>query len=177
MARTPSPALAPAGMAPQAERRLSGRGVFLLLAAFFGVVFTVNAVMISLAIDTLPGTVTDSAYRASQRYNQTLAEAGEREARGWKVDAHVAREPSGTTAVTISLRNREGGPLDRVAVTARLMHPAHRNNDRVFDLARTGPGAFAGTTDTVAAGAYDLVIAIDREGETTYRTRNRVMLP
>lgn len=162
---------------PPQGRRLTGRAVFLILAGFFAVIFTVNAVMISLAIDTLPGTVTDSAYRSSQRYNQTLAEARKREARGWTVDAHVARDPSGAAAVTIGLRDRNGAPLDRIAVTARLMHPAHRGNDRTFDLGRTGPGAFAGTTGNVAAGAYDLVIAIDREGETTYRTRNRVMLP
>jgi nitrogen fixation protein FixH len=158
-------------------RRLTGRAVFIILVAFFGIVFTVNAVMISLALDTLPGTVTDSAYRASQRYNQTLAEARERAERGWTVDAHVAREPSGTAAVTMSLRDRSGAPLERVTVTARLLHPAHRSNDRAFDVGRTGPGAFAGTADHVAPGAYDLVIAIEREGETPFRTRNRVILP
>lgn len=176
MARTSNSALASPEAAGQG-RRLTGRAVFAILAAFFGVVFTVNAVMITLAVDTLPGTVTDSAYRSSQRYNQTIAEARERAERGWKVDAHVARDPSGAAAVTMSLRDRNGAPLERIAVTAQLMHPAHRSNDRAFDLGRTGPGAFAGTADNVASGAYDLIIAIEREGETTFRTRNRVMLP
>ncbi len=43
--------------------------VFLGFVAFFGVVVTVNAVMLSLALDTMPGLTTDSSYKASQRFN------------------------------------------------------------------------------------------------------------
>lgn len=158
-------------------RQLTGRAVFLMFLAFFGVIIAVNGIMLTVAIDTLPGTVTDSAYRSSQRFNQSLAEARARDGRGWRVDANVAREASGTAAVTISLRDADGAPIDRIAVTARLLHPATRTNDRAFDIGRTGPGTYAGTVDNAFAGAQDLVIEVTRDGEVMYRSRNRVLLP
>ncbi|WP_168201808.1 FixH family protein [Phreatobacter aquaticus] len=158
-------------------RPLTGRMVFAMFVAFFGVIIAVNGTMMTLAIETLPGTVTDSSYRSSQRFNQSLAEAREREARRWAVDANVARDGSGTAAVTISLRDAEGAPVDRISVSARLLHPVTRSNDRTFDVARTGPGTYVGTADQAQAGAQDLVIEVKREGETMYRSRNRVLLP
>jgi nitrogen fixation protein FixH len=158
-------------------RQLTGRMVFAMFVAFFAVIIAVNGTMLTLAIGTLPGTVTDSSYRSSQRFNQSLAEAREREARRWAVDANVARDTSGTAAVTISLRDAEGAPLDRIVVAARLLHPANRSNDRTFDVGRTGPGLYAGTIDQALAGAQDLVIEVRREGEVLYRSRNRVLLP
>lgn len=158
-------------------RPLTGRMVFAMFVAFFAVIIAVNGTMLTLAIDTLPGTVTDSSYRSSQRFNQTLADAREREARRWAVEANVARDASGTAAVTISLRDSDGAPIERIAVTARLLHPAARSNDRAFDVGRTGPGLYVGTADHALAGAQDLVIEATREGEVLYRSRNRVLLP
>lgn len=159
------------------QRRLTGRMVFLGFVAFFGVVIGVNAVMLSLALDTMPGLTTDSSYKASQRFNRDLAAARQRDARAWKVEARVDRDVSGTGAVTIAVREPEGVPVERITVKASVEHPVRRANDRSFDVARTGPGAYAGTADGLVAGAYDLVIVVERDGETLYRSRNRVMLP
>jgi nitrogen fixation protein FixH len=159
------------------ERRLTGRAVFLGFLAFFAVVVTVNAVMLSLALDTMPGLTTDSSYRASQRFNSDLAAARLRDARGWKVEARVDRDASGIGAVTVSVREPEGAPVERVTVKAQVQHAARRANDRSFDVTRTGPGAYAGTAEGLVAGAHDLVVEVERDGETLYRSRNRVMLP
>lgn len=158
-------------------RRLTGRMVFLMFVAFFGVIVTVNALMLTLALDTMPGTTTTSAYQASQRFNRDLAAARARDARGWVVEAHADRDPAGFAAVTISLRDSAGAPVDGVTVAARLEHPARRALDRVLDVARSGTGRYAGTTGDVSAGAHDLVVEISRGGETLFRSRNRVMLP
>jgi nitrogen fixation protein FixH len=151
--------------------------VFFGFVVFFGIIIAVNGLMLTLALDTMPGTTTDSSYRASQRFNSDLAAARERAARGWNVDARVERNPTGIAAMTVSVREPEGAPVERIAVKARLMHPAHRVNDRIFDVTRSGTGLYAGTTEGVVAGAHDLVIEIDRDGEVLYRSRNRVMLP
>lgn len=172
-----SPAIPATAPAPVKERRLTGRMVFIGFVVFFGIIFAVNALMLTLALDTMPGTTTDSSYRASQRFNRDLAAARERTARGWTVDARVERDPTGIAAMTVSVREPEGTPVERIAVKARLMHPVHRVNDRTFDVTRSGTGLFAGTTEGVVAGAQDLVIEIDRDGEVLYRSRNRVMLP
>ena len=159
------------------QRRLTGRAVFVILVSFFGVVVTVNALMLSLALDTMPGTTTDSAYRGSQLFNRELAAARERAAVGWAIEARVTRDASGIAAATISVRDRDGGPVERIAVTARLEHPARRAADRRLDMARAGTGLHAGTADDVSAGAYDLVVEISRDGAFMFRSKNRVLLP
>ena len=63
--------------APDTPKPLTGRKVFILLVAFFGVVIGVNLVMMKFAIQTLPGTEVDSAYSASLAYEKALA-SGER---------------------------------------------------------------------------------------------------
>lgn len=158
-------------------RRLTGRHVLAILVGFFAVVIAVNAVMLTLALDTMPGTTTDSAYRASQRFNADLAAARARDVRRWSVDARASRDPSGAAAVTVSVREAGGAPVERIEVSARLVHPVHRIYDRSFDVARTGPADYAGTASNVAAGAHDLVIEVARDGETLYRSRNRIVLP
>ena len=75
----------------QPPRPLTGRKVFLMLVAFFGVVIGVNMVMMRFAIQTLPGTEVDSAYSASLAYEKEIATARDQSARNWKVDAHVER--------------------------------------------------------------------------------------
>jgi nitrogen fixation protein FixH len=159
------------------ERRLTGRMVFLMFLAFFGVIVTVNALMLTLALDTMPGTTTASSYQASQRFNRDLAAARERDARGWAVEAHADRDPAGFAAVTISLRDPAGAPVEAVSVKARLEHPARRALDRPLDMARSGTGRYAGSAADVSAGAHDLVVEVSRDGEPLFRSRNRIMLP
>lgn len=172
-----SPAIPSPTPAERREWRLTGRMVFAGFVVFFGIIIAVNALMLTLALDTMPGTTTDSSYRASQRFNRDLAAARERTARGWNVDARVERNPTGIAAMTVSVRESAGTPVEQIRVTARLMHPVHRVNDRVFDVSRSGTGLYAGTTEGVVAGAHDLVIEIDRNGEVLYRSRNRIVLP
>lgn len=170
MSRSAAPAL------PR-ERRLTGRAVFFGFVAFFAVVFTVNAIMLSVALDTMPGLTTDSSYRASQRFNRDLADARLRDARAWKVEAGVDRDAGGVGAVSVTVREPQGTPVERITVKAQVQHAARRALDRSFDLTRSGPGLYTGTAEGLVAGAHDLVIEVARDGETLYRSRNRVMLP
>lgn len=164
--------------APSAGKAgLTGRGVFLMLAGFFGVIILVNALMVSIALDTMPGTTVEGGYRASQRYNAELAAARIRDARGWAVEARVVRDAAGSAAATLSVRDGEGAPVDRVTVDARLEHPVRRAADRRLDMARAGTGLYAGTADDVSPGVHDLVVEVRREGEVLYRSRNRIVLP
>lgn len=159
------------------SRRLTGRMVFLMFVAFFGVIFAVNALMLTLALDTMPGLTTASSYQASQRFNRDLAAARERDARGWAVEARADRDPAGFAAVTVSLRDQAGAPVEGVSLAARLEHPARRALDRTLDMARTGTGLYAGTVADVTSGAHDLVVEVRRDGTVLFRSRNRIMLP
>lgn len=158
-------------------RPLTGRAVLAMMIGFFSVIATVNAVMIALAVETLPGTVTDSAYRSSQRFNAELAAARTRAAGGAHAGAHVARSADGAARLDLTLRDADGRPMAVSDVVARLVRPLEPRADRPFVLAAAGEGRLAGSAADVARGAYDLVIEAHDKGRLVFRSRDRVVLP
>jgi nitrogen fixation protein FixH len=96
---------------PVSSKPLTGRKVFFMLIAFFGVLIGVNMIMMKLAILTLSGTDVDSAYRASLAYENEIAAAHDQNARNWKVDAHIQRAPDGGAMLQVEARDNQGKPM------------------------------------------------------------------
>ena len=149
------------------QRPLTGRRVLIYLIAFFAVVFAANAALVTFAIETLPGTEVDSAYRASLAFNREIAAAKAQTERGWKVAAHIER---------IDVRAAAGAPLGGAGFMARLARPADERGDRVFALVERESGIYTGAAGDVAPGQWDLVIEAVRGNERVFLSRNRVVL-
>jgi nitrogen fixation protein FixH len=160
----------------KASKPLTGRTVLLYLLAFFGVVIGVNAVMVKLAVDTLPGTEVASAYRASIRYNIEIATARAQAARNWQVSAHIERAPDGHAVVRIDGRDGGGALLTGIDFAARLSRPTDARADRLIVLTERAIGTYRGVAEDVAAGQWDLVIQAARGDERLFLSRNRVVL-
>jgi nitrogen fixation protein FixH len=146
------------------------------MLAFFGVVIGVNAVMIKLAIDTLPGTEVDSAYAASLSYNAEIRAAHDQDGRGWRVVGKVERSPDGAAAVRVEARDARNAPVSGVAFAARLSRPTDRRGDRTVALGEREAGLFAGRAFDVAAGQWDLVLEATNGSERVFLSRNRLTL-
>jgi nitrogen fixation protein FixH len=157
-------------------KRLTGRTVLMCLIAFFGVVIGANLTMMKFAMDTLPGTEVDSAYRASLAFNSDIAAARAQEQRGWRVNAHVERKTDGVTLFAIEARDKNGAPLSGVDFTARLARPTDKRADRVVALDERGSGAFRGTAAGVDPGQWDLVIEAEGTGGRLFLSTTRVVL-
>lgn len=160
-------------------RPITGRTVFIATAAFFGVVIAVNLVMVKLAVDTLPGTEVDSAYRASLAYGAEIKVAQAQQQRQWRVNAHIERQPDGEALVRVEARDRSGAPLVGLAFTGRLERPADKRGDKEIALAEVEGGIYRGTVSGVTAGQWDLVLESDAgggKGERLFLSRNRVVL-
>src|SRR6202140_5282894 len=121
---------------------LTGRKVLFMLVAFFGVVFGVNFLMMKLAIDTLPGTEVDSAYSASLGYEKEIAAAHDQNARNWKVDAHIQREPDGGATLQVEARDNSGLPMSGLNFQGRFERPADRRADQAVALAEVASGIY-----------------------------------
>lgn len=157
-------------------RPITGRMVLICLIVFFGIIIGINAVMMKLAIDTLPGTEVDSPYVASLAYGNEIVAARAQVARGWAVNAQVIRDGDGAASVRVEARDRDGKPLTGVVFAGRLERPADRRLDQVVDLTATGAAAYRGRVAQLAAGQWDLVLEGDRKGERIFLSRNRVIL-
>jgi nitrogen fixation protein FixH len=156
-------------------RELTGRTVLVCLVGFFVVVGAVNAVMIAAAVSTFAGLESDSPYQAGLAFDQEIAAARAQQALHWQVQAKVARTDGGETQVEISARDSDGAPLPDLGATASLVHPTDRRLDRDLAMTPDGLGHFSGTTGT-AAGQWDVVINLSRDGVRQFRSKNRVTL-
>jgi nitrogen fixation protein FixH len=156
-------------------KEVTGRTVLVWLVAFFGIVAVVNVVMIRAAVSTYGGLETESSYQAGLVFARETADARAQDALSWRVDARLSPARDGTTTLVIDARDADGRPLRGLAATARLVHPADQRDDHAVLLRETRPGEFSGAA-MVAAGQWDLVLELARDGTRVFRSKNRVML-
>jgi len=157
------------------ERRLTGRSVFIMLVAFFGLVVIVNVVMVDAAISTFGGVDTPSSYQAGLNFKKEEAEANAQRALGWEVDGHLSPAVSGPSTLTVKIVDGTGEPVSDVDVAARLEHPVDARHDVVFAMSPVGHGTFSGQAGT-SAGQWRLDIDVTRDGVRMFRSRNHVMV-
>ncbi len=156
-------------------REVTGRTVLVWLVAFFGIVALVNVVMIRAAVSTYGGLETESSYQAGLAFARESADARAQDALHWQVDARFSSVRDGTRTLVIDARGPDGRPLGGLAATARLVHPADQRDDHTVALQETRPGEFRGTA-MAAAGQWDLVLELARDGARVFRSKNRIML-
>lgn len=158
------------------SKPLTGRKVFFLLLAFFGIVIGANLVMMKFAIQTLPGTEVDSAYRASLAYEREIAAARDQYSRNWKIDARVRRSADGGATLQVEATDGSGQPMSGVNFQGRFERPIDKRADRPVVLAEVGRGIYRGATNGVASGQWDLVLEGDVAGRRMFLSKNRVLL-
>ena len=155
---------------------LTGGKVLLILIASFGVIISVNAMMMRLAIKTLPGTEVDSAYSASLGYEREILAARDQSARNWRVDAHLERTADGAALLQVEARDAAGRPLMGLKFKGRLERPTDKRADLAIALSEVGTGSYRGRLDAIAPGQWDLVLEGDGSAGRLFLSKNRVML-
>jgi len=154
---------------------LTGRMVLLCLVAFFGVVASVNAIMIGAATSTFGGIERSTAYKTGLAFRNEMEAARRQDARGWQVSAHAERSADGEAVVDVVARDSTGRPLGGLQSVATLSHPAFSRLDRSIPLAPSGAGRFVGRAPA-AEGHWDLVVEIFAGEERLFRSRSRIVL-
>lgn len=163
---------------PQADspaRELTGRTVLICFLAFFGVVFTVNGVMIRAATSTFGGVETTSAYKAGLTFKNEVAAARAQDALHWTVTGHVERDAAGRVTLDVKVADSRGARPSGISGTVRLAHPANASLDQVIALVPSTDGMLRGET-TAAAGQWDVVFDLMRQDERLFRSKSRVVL-
>jgi nitrogen fixation protein FixH len=146
--------------------------VLICLVAFFGVVAGVNAIMIRAAVSTFGGVETESSYKAGLAFAREVAAARAQDERHWQVKAAILPGPE-QKRIEVVATDAGGRPLRGLSATVRLAHPTDRRSDRTVALPEASPGQFSGEAG-VAAGQWDLVVELSRDGERVFRSKSRV---
>ena len=91
-------------------RPLTGHGVLVWLAGFFGIVIATNAIFITEAVRTFRGEDEQKPYLQGVKYNQTLAHRAEQAKLGWRASIEARRLPAGQLEILVALRRPDGSP-------------------------------------------------------------------
>jgi len=153
---------------------VTGRMVLLCLVAFFGVVFGVNFIMVRAATSTFGGVETASSYQAGLTFEREIEAARAQEARHWQVDAKL-KHVGDMTRLDLNVRDAAGKPIAALEPKVSLVHPTDKRFDHPLTMTEDGSGHFQGAV-TAAAGQWDLVIELSRDGGRLFRSKNRVGL-
>ena len=156
-------------------RELTGRTVLLCLVAFFAVVASVNAVMMTAAVTTFSGVETKNAYQAGVAFAREEAAAEAQESRHWRINSSLRHEANGLTQVELSAQDRAGLPLAGLEAAVSLLHPNDRRLDRPVPMQANTPGRFSGAV-MPSPGQWDLVIELSHDGERLFRSKERIIL-
>lgn len=151
---------------------LTGRKVFAIFAAGFGVIITVNVVMAVQAVGTFPGLEVKNSYVASQTFDDDRAA---QEALGWDVSATVT-----DGELRLAIDGPDGRPVAPGELTVMMGRTTNRQHDMfpemLFDGAahvgevESGPGKWELRVNAVAADGtafkQRLILELDSGGNS-----------
>jgi nitrogen fixation protein FixH len=156
--------------------QLTGRKVFLMFCAFFGVIFIMNAIMMHFAFSTFGGIDAAGAYRANFLLTSNIAAADRQGRLNWRVDGNVRRNANGVAQISLAAIKPNGDPVDIKTVSIEMRRPADRRQDAAVTLQRIENNRVAGSATGVQPGQWDFIVTLfDRQGER-FHSRNRLIL-
>lgn len=148
------------------ERQITGRQVFFVTAAAFGVIIAVNVTLAVKAVQTFPGLEVKNSYVASQTFD---AERAAQQALGWQIDAALAEG-----ALTFAVRDRDGLPVRLASLDATLGRATHIRDDVTPEFSYQN-GVYVARVD-LPSGYWNLRVRATAPDGTPFQQRIELYL-
>lgn len=140
-----------------AAKLFTGRHVIYCLLGFFGVIFSVNAIFLTYALQTFPGESMKKSYLQGLHYNEVLAERAEQAALGWRAEIVGVNAGGEEGVIELRLLDEANRPLRGLTVNAELRRLVHSRDDRELVFVSTGEGLYRAPAGTLEAGVWSLI--------------------
>lgn len=149
------------------EKPLTGRKVFLMFAAGFGVIIAVNITLAVQAVRTFPGLEVKNSYIASQSFD---ADRAAQEALDWEVA--MTREPG---MLFLHVTDRTGQRAEIETVTAQIGRTTHSGEDQHLQFSRDSDGWRARIP--LDPGRWQLSFVLEGSAGEIFRQRRVLLIP
>jgi len=155
-----------------AKQRPDGWWYPWIFVAFFAVVISVNAVMITIATGTFTGLDTKDHYRKGLAYNDALEGVRKQAAMGWVADVSAT-----DSRLVVLFRDKEGQALTGLAVTGTMTRPTTVEEDTPLDaFSEVAPGRYEAALALSKKGQWDArLLAV--KGDQTFQLVERLVIP
>jgi len=137
----------------------------------FILLFALETVLVTTAVRTHPGVVTEKAYEHGLAYNQFIAEQEAQEARGWQGNIKLEG-----TLLRFGLKGRDGLPLTGAAVEAAIIRPVGTGQDFAASLKETAPGVYEAQLAFPQPGQWKIGVTASWQNQP-YRLQQTVFVP
>lgn len=144
---------------------MTGTRVWWYFVAFFGFVAAVNTVMVTLAIRTHSGVVTEHAYEKGLAYNQVVQATEKQKEQGWKSKIEYS---SGQLHFT--LRDHDNHRITPESATATITRPTQQGMDFTMELENPDT-----KIEFPALGMWDIRVDADYQGAHYQQTKRIVV--
>lgn len=124
-------------MSSSADIKPSDKYIPWLFVLFFITFMIVDAIMVTLAVRTQTGLVTEQAYEKGLSYNDTLDAAAEQESWGWQDTISV-----NDGNILYVLKNEHDMPVTEAIVTADFIRPVKDGYDFKVPLTQNSQGHY-----------------------------------
>lgn len=182
----------------QFRRRGTGRMHWApkLLTAFFLGLVVVNATLLYIAKNGLPGPlarwwlgsdggavysgfsgVVEHGQSAAKAVSSELSQAHRESELGWQVEVSGLDSSEAARAVEVRVKDRTGLPVDRVAAELSLLRPGAAQPVLRMALSALDPGVYGGVLTLPASGRWLVEVRLQREGKLHYLHTQELVAP
>lgn len=149
------------------KRELTGRHVFLMLAVFFGVMFTVNGLFAYLAVKSFSGEDVPRSYRQGLEYNQVIKAREAQAELGWHVKAN-SFPLEDKTRIVIHVEDGQMHNVTGLQINGVLRHPSDKALDQAVTFRDTGKGRYEADI-MLPHGAWTLKVEANDQRHHVYK--------
>ena len=139
---------------PTRKGEFTGRHMWLLVIAFFGVIITVNITMAVFATTSWTGLVVTNSYVASQQFEERRLAHNRQVEAGWTSGLSYA---DGTALLAVA--DGSGRPVELGTPVLHINRPVGGHDDQSVPLVRQQDGTYAGPA-TLSPGVWEARIEV-----------------
>ncbi|MBI1275017.1 hypothetical protein GC177_03490 [bacterium] len=151
---------------PSSTAPLRDRIIPWYFVLFFLALVLIDGTMVTLAVTSQTGTVTDHPYEKGLAYNKVVAAADAQARLGWKSTIQWKAQAGSQGTVTIRLTDRNDSPIDKARTHLAIMRPSQDGMDFSVELKEISAGTYSSAITFPAKGLWELRAYADRGNET-----------
>lgn len=141
-------------------RPLTGKRVLVWFVAFFLVILGANLIMSWFAVTTFSGVETKDAYAKGRDFNDEIARVEKQRELGWVVTVSARALAENETFLSLTIKDKEGSPLEALDVTGMLRRSVHKGSDQALTFASMGGGTWVAAAKLPSSGQWQLRASI-----------------
>ncbi|WP_288903140.1 FixH family protein [uncultured Sneathiella sp.] len=138
---------------------LTGRHVALMLAAFFGLMFTVNGIFVYFALGSFSGVSENDAYKRGLAYNEEIDLRSRQLARGWQPTLIFEQTGAAQGKLIFTILDEDGQKLEDLDIVATIRRPVIDATDQGLSLVYDN-GYYAADVLLSSPGQWDVSILV-----------------